>query len=423
MSSPVRVFAVVVATALAAVVLRTPAVPAEAAPTPQHPSADADFTGIGSAPWNSPFFRGESWLAKPEPHQSCWLTDPECAWYYEDYRLNCLPVDSPGPAYQLLWVRPDTESAGSTYLARHRAAVLAQLRAAASVYAASNHRGLHPTNLAEKGRDRTPRFTTTEQNGTCDVAIEDVAVPAAVLARAPLQNRSARDTTKQGLLPYLEANGYDDPQRRYFAIVDDSMLGPLKFATTWFAAQGNAGVAAALNLQSPTSLWGPYGKGVPADVDTSPGPSNFCNRGGELGYLFLPPGTGPNLVSPRGDRLAQTLAHELGHTLCQDAGAPHFEASTMHFSDREDIMGDLGVLHNQCGPIFDQARWMSRFDCKADDYWGQTSLDTKAAWTATRWDSSDNEFLWGAPKNPDRTAWYSLRDVNMDCRNLGGCVD
>ena len=391
---------------------------------------DPDYTGVG-ARWLDPAFSTESWLDRPEPGARCAESPDVCRWLYNRYRLNCLTATD-GPAYQFLWVRPEGSQSQQTYLASglHQQLIRSQVRAAVSAFAASNRSGFRPTNPVQKGEDRTPRIITTPPSlatgGTCQPAFQQVTVPTAVLMRHPLQSRSHGDASKQGVMTYLEGHGFDQPNRRYFLFLDLTLLTPeqreaaVPYRITW---------AQSINMQSRGVLWGPYGAGRVSDVDTSPGPENFCNRGGMVGFISVYDSPVPgaqrftSMLDPATDGLAYTLAHELGHTTCQDYLAPHFVPSTLHMSDDEDLMGDGGGS-DQCGnPAVDEGRWLARFDCAADDYWGQTGLTTKAPWSAVRWDSSNSEYLWGAPKSTTQTEDFSLAAVNFDCVNLGACWD
>lgn len=390
--------------------------PASAAPDP-------DYTGIGRAPWASSFFRDPAWVSKMENGRCSGLLETGCRWFYNDYRLNCLPAATPGPAIQILSVRLAGVPVERTYVARYLKEVQSQFRAAASVFAASISAGFVATDPAVKGLDRTPRFVTADVNGSCEVAITHVEAPKEVLFRPPLQAQDSGDRTKQGLLPWLESQGFDEPNRRYFVLVDFTTMRLLDVATSWLRAPKIAStLAAAIDLQNPGILWGPYGSGRLDDVDTSPGPENFCNRGGVLGYVNLWPSLGRYFVDKKTDQLAKILAHELGHTFCQNHLAPHVGKSDAHVTDYEDIMGGPRRA-NQCGSRLAETRFLARFDCAHDDYWAQSALTTQAAWAGARWASSNSEYLWGAPKSATQTEFFSLQAINIDCKSLGYCYD
>lgn len=427
--------AVTAALAACLLVLLAGAGPVPHAAAADHPAerrsvGDSDYTGVGTAPWRSKAFDDEDWLNRPEPGARCSQTPDVCRWLYNGYRLNCL-TGTAGPAYELLWVSPEGTRPEDTYLMQgdHLALLRSQVRAAASAFGASNRSGFRPTNLAQKGIDRSPRLITTpplaSTRGTCEPAFRQVTVPTQVLMRHPMQARAHGDPSKPGVMAYLEEHGFDQPNRRYFLFLDltpltqEQRAASVPYRITW---------AQSVDLQSRGILWGPYGHGLLGDVDTRPGPENFCNRGGMVGWMSVYDSPVPGAqrftagLSPRTDYVGYALAHELGHTTCQNQLSPHWSGGSLHMTDDEDLMGD-GLGSNQCGGPAQEARWLARFDCAMDDYWGQTSLTTKAPWTQLRWDSSNSEFLWGAPKPATQDDYFSIADVGIDCVNLGGCWD
>lgn len=380
---------------------------------------DTDWGGIGNTTMPS-FFSNTDWY-KTSDNTVCKTGWEQCDYLYNNYKMNCLSEDTPGPAIQVVWARPEGQTIANTWYEAHRPEFRSQMRAAVSAYAASMHAGWNATDMTRKDDDRTPRIITEQTSSGCAPKVLHVAVPHNVLLRIPIQNKYGTDTTKQGVLPYLESIGYNQPNRRYIVFMDYTSYPASELQDSWVLIDSAGPTSmAAIDMQRQGLLWGPYGTGQRSDVDTQPGPENFCNRGGTVAYFSVfgnafsdLPRIGPSnwTWDDTSDNMAWGIAHELGHTFCLNYLAPHYGGQG-HVTDGKDIMGD--TAGTDCTP-----EWRaSRFDCNSDDYWGTNGVYGQQAWASQRWSASNNEYLWGAPKSSSQNEWFSLNAVNIDCANL-----
>ena len=110
------------------------------------------------------------------------------------------------------------------------------------------------------------------------------------------------------------------------------------------------------------------------------------------------------------DSAAFVIAHELGHTLCQNHLAPSWRDSDAHIGDGSDLMGVSGRAH--CPGVPDDAEQV-RLDCDKDDTWGPLTLTTHETWVVQRWSTFNSAYLWGAPK-PTDPGYYSVTAIGFD---------
>lgn len=385
---------------------------------------DGDYVGNGSAPPPSFYVNHKTTWPLESDGDDCGSSfNPPlgCQYVYNNYRLNCLPDTTTGPAYQIIIAYPDTQDGTNTFLDRNLAPMRRMVKGAASIFAGSFLYTLDATDYLQKGADRTPRFITLPENsdGVCQPKFLEVPVPKRVLLRDPLQGTYNGDTSKNGVMAYLETIGYNQPNRRYFVFSDYSVG-----FTNWemsSTAGPNTVYGQAVNMQKKGILWGPYGSGQLSDVDTRPTLDNLCNSGGVVGNINLgiPDVTTDYWAQKNnssGDGFAVLFAHEMGHTTCQNYLAPHWQGDS-HMSEDPDLMGTGTDPQSCAGMTYDNK--VMRFDCAHDDYWGNADYNSQFPWATQRWSSSDNQFLWGAPKrNPVDDTWFSLDAVGIDCVNL-----
>jgi hypothetical protein len=325
-------------------------------------------------------------------------------WSYPEYPLNC--DAQAGPAYQFIWAQQEGDTHASL-LTRRRSAVQADIRRASSVFAAS---WAHVIDSAEaKLADHTPRVVTTRASGgLCQPTIDEVRVPSDVWRREPYENydndHDPATPPRQGLFAWLEARGYDRPDRRYVVL----QQGP----GVWNPGGGVSLIAAN------GALW---------PLDDQPGPQNRNDAAGTWIAINVAQ-DGSSLPSYSTGNLGEVLAHEWAHSLgAVLPTAPHYNALNPnggHPSDCADVLcynnyDADGQHYDACGGApadtfkafrtdprdpqwgFDApqvSRAAYRLDCHRDDYWGvdaRTGQDKP--WTAVRWSTHHSRWLWGNP--------------------------
>ena len=304
--------------------------------------------------------------------------------------MNCLPATTTEEAYEILWVSNAAFPDRVPFYQRDRGRFNAGIRRASSVFAASTDRAF-PT-AAAKLTDRTPRIITyVNPSGECQPEVTHVTVPRDVYLREPYQNldhySDPATPNQMGIWPYLEAQGFDDPNRRYLTIVDGSNV--------WNYRGGSA------------IVWG-GGSGY-GPVDDRAGAANRNNADGT--WISLSTTNDAADWDPAFDGKAPgRLAHELAHGVGGVYGtAPHANVvgNPLHPTDCGDLLcynnyDADGQDYDVCGPARlntfrnysdtdgPESRPAFRLDCGRDDYWNQ--LDELPS---GRWNGYDNSFYWG----------------------------
>ncbi|NYD42848.1 hypothetical protein [Nocardioides panaciterrulae] len=343
-------------------------------------------------------------------------------WSFAQYPLNCGAQS--GVAYQFIWAQRAGD-AHASLLATRRPAVRAAVRRASSVFAASWAHVIDsaPAKLA----DHTPRVVTEPgPDGLCQVAYDRVQVPIDVWRREPYENYDndgdPATPRRQGLFPWLEALGYDRPDRRYVVIEQ----GP----GGWNPGGGAAVIAADGTFQR---------------LDDQPGPQNRNEAAGTWIAVNVRQ-DGANLDPAAGGSLGEVLAHEWAHSLgAMLPSAPHYNPLNPvgHASDCADLLcyNDYdadGQHYDACGGATadtfaafgtdpDDPKWglnapewsraAYRLDCHRDDYWGvDAGTGAEKRWVDRRWSIHRSRWLWGNPDvytGPDLD--ISAYDVPPEC--------
>lgn len=342
-------------------------------------------------------------------------------WSYPRYPLNCGADADGAPAYQFIWAMRQDDTHASLLDSRG-ARVRSLVRRASSVFAASW--GHVIDSAAAKLTDHTPRVVTVRTApGRCAVAFDRVRVPPEVWRREPYQNYDddgdPATPPVRGLFAWLQAQGYDSPDRRY-VVLEQGRGG-------WEAGGGFSILAA---------------NGIFRPLDDQPGPQNRNEAAGTW-ILVDVRQDGANLDPASTGNVGEVLAHEWAHSLgAVLPSAPHYNTRSgygSHPADCADLLcynswNAPGQHYDACGgaaedtfrsfitdardPTWgtdapDVSRAAYRLDCHRDDYWGiDRATGLEKPWTRVRWSTSSSRWLWG---NPDL---YAGPDFDMGSHDV-----
>lgn len=331
-----------------------------------------------------------------------------------DFNWNNWPVPSGAnglDAAQVLWLHDANESSmHDTRVGLVRNGI----RGAVSIFAASAQRFIYNDD-DNRLNSLTPRIIT---NSDGSIQVIDIAVPHSVwTAHDSYADDGGTGSngfrtncfcdawdTPGGLIPWLQSQGYNRPDRKYIALLQGG------WPTSWGPAYAGA-----------AGLTGNDGNDY-----LDPNPATNREDGGATSstYSLIDPTT----VIGDPDNLADYIAHEYTHNLgAVESQDPQDNIAANSSNGKDNNPGhptqcnDLlcyggtaggapentitwpGETYTDCTP----ARAAYRLDCLDDDYWApaQQSNDGRnswsranpSPWTQTYWAVSNSSFLWGNP--------------------------
>lgn len=314
-----------------------------------------------------PFYNNTGWWDTGNPRYS---NGDATEWLYDDFPIACNTTTK--NAFRALWTYPsDTTSNFTTARRDHLRMELAG--ATSGIEASTSFERLGGPSGVALTASHSPRWVTVDDgNGNCFPAFTQVAVPRSVLAVDP-------STYPGGLNNWLDTHGYLATGRKL--VVFNQYLGDFDYAGVSYSPAG----------------------------DSTPGPTNANNYGGDA--IYLSPDMNGGTANSWGTSGAIVM-HEMTHSLgAVSQASPHYNPlNGGHPTDCYDILcyGFTGIGEVElaaCG--FDGSdpggfdyltkRQNFRLDCNWDDYWNPVFHPT---WETQRWNSATSSFLWLNPQPP-----------------------